>query len=32
MKLLKRIGNLYMRVIALSIDYPVKQMNYKNKT
>lgn len=32
MKLLKRIGNLYMRVIALSMDYPVKQMNYKNKT
>lgn len=32
MKLLKKLGNLYMRVIALSIDYPATQMNYKNKT
>jgi len=32
MKLLKKIGNIYLRVIALSLDYPYEQMNFINKT
>ena len=32
MKILKKIGEIYLRVIALSICYPSNEINYKNKT
>lgn len=31
MKILKKIGDLYLKVIALSICYSSNEMNYKNK-